>query len=54
VTRNAERLGRERVAAVAIFATARRLEPPSFGEGFDAVFLVRPQPARCFDVEAVP
>ncbi|HMJ13256.1 MAG TPA: AAA family ATPase [Polyangiaceae bacterium] len=53
VARNADRLGRARVAPVAIFATAKRLEAPSFAEGFDAVFLVRPLPEKCFEVESV-
>ena len=38
--RNRLREGRERVPDVAIFATRKRLEPPSRSEGFDRVFVV--------------
>lgn len=50
VRRNASRQGRARVPVVAIYATARKLEPPSGAEGFDAVFTVR-LVARGFEVE---
>ncbi len=52
VARNAERRGRARVPPVAIFTAARRLEAPSFDEGFDQLFrvvvpqVVVPQPDR--------
>jgi predicted kinase len=39
--RNALRRGRARVPDVAIYATARKLEPPSGAEGFEAIFTVR-------------
>ena len=39
--RNRTREGPARVPNVAVFATAKRLEPPSLAEGFDAVHLVR-------------
>jgi predicted kinase len=39
--RNATREGRARVPNVAIFTTARRLEPPNREEGFDEVLRVR-------------
>ncbi len=54
--RNALRQGHARVPNVAIYATARKLEPPRGAEGFDAVFRVRlidagfeiePQPESC-------
>ena len=35
VARNAERTGSGKVPNVAIFATAKRLEPPTAAEGFD-------------------
>lgn len=41
IARNAARAGRARVPAVAIWATHRRLTPPSVDEGFDAVYRVR-------------
>lgn len=40
--RNAGRQGRARVPDVALHVTARRLQPPAPGEGFDALFAVRP------------
>jgi len=39
--RNAAREGKARVPAVAIYVTARKLEPPSREEGFDEVFEAR-------------
>jgi predicted kinase len=39
--RNRGREGAARVPNVAVFATAKRLEPPTVAEGFEAVYLVR-------------
>jgi predicted kinase len=39
--RNRTREGPARVPSVAVFATAKRLEPPALAEGFEAVYLVR-------------
>ncbi|HEV2457206.1 MAG TPA: ATP-binding protein [Ktedonobacterales bacterium] len=39
--RNSQRAGRERVPDVAIYATAKKLQPPRYAEGFDALFDVR-------------
>jgi len=41
LARNAGREGRARVPDVAIFATAKRLVPPSHEEGFDELYRVR-------------
>ena len=41
VGRNRERKGKDQVPDVAIFATAKRLVPPSYSEGFDELFRVR-------------
>ena len=49
--RNRTREGRGRVPDVAVFVTAKRLEPPTVAEGFDAVYLVR---AEGGDFEVVP
>lgn len=38
--RNRAREGRDRVPDVAIFAVRKRLEPPSYDEGFDELFAV--------------
>jgi hypothetical protein len=39
--RNRGRQGRERVPNVAVFVTAKRLQPPTAVEGFDAIYRVR-------------
>jgi predicted kinase len=53
--RNRSRTGRGRVPDVAIFTVRKRLEPPSLAEGFDRLFLVRPNEATgSFDVELAP
>jgi predicted kinase len=39
--RNRQRTGRERVPDVAIYAAAKRLERPSYAEGFDRLYRVR-------------
>jgi predicted kinase len=41
IGRNRRRTGKDQVPNVAIFATAKRLEPPSCSEGFDELFRVR-------------
>jgi predicted kinase len=49
LSRNARREGKARVPDVAIFATAKRLAPPSRPEGFDEIYRVRPD-GRVFEV----
>ena len=39
--RNREREGRARVPDVAIYATSKKLTPPSYAEGFDTLYEVR-------------
>jgi hypothetical protein len=39
---------------VAIFATAKKLERPSYSEGFDELFRVRPGDGSTFEVRAEP
>jgi predicted kinase len=41
VARNAARTGRGKVPNVAIFTTAKRLQPPTEAEGFDELFRVQ-------------
>ena len=49
--RNRARQGRERVPDVAIFTVRKRLEPPTFSEGFDRLFTVKINEAeRTFEV----
>ena len=50
--RNRARTAPERVPDVAVFVTAKRLQPPTPAEGFDAVFGVRAEGGR-FEVLAV-
>jgi predicted kinase len=40
--RNRRREGKARVPNVAVHATAKRLEPPTYAEGFDRLYRVRP------------
>lgn len=41
IKRNAQREGKARVPAVAIYSTAARLVPPAYAEGFDKIYYVR-------------
>jgi predicted kinase len=50
VARNAERTGSGKVPNVAIFTTAKRLEPPESAEGFDQLFKVSLAPDHAFAV----
>ena len=53
--RNRAREGRERVPDVAIFATRKRLELPTYDEGFDHLFTVGvKEETRTFDVRPQP
>ena len=51
LARNARREGKARVPDVAIFATAKRLVPPSREEGFDELYRVRPD-GQSFEARA--
>jgi predicted kinase len=48
--RNERREGKARVPDVAIFATAKKLVPPSRAEGFDEVYRVRISEGSGFEV----
>jgi predicted kinase len=49
--RNRQRQGRDRVPDVAIFVAKKRLEPPTYAEGFDSLFTVDVKDeTRAFDV----
>src|SRR5689334_13564798 len=39
--RNAQREGKARVPDIAIFTTIKKLQPPSYREGFDKLYYVR-------------
>jgi predicted kinase len=48
--RNREREDRARVPDVAIYATSKKLEPPSYAEGFDTLYEVRIAGDGAFEV----
>lgn len=50
IGRNRQREGKARVPDVAIYATAKRLVPPSLSEGFDELFRVRVTGDGTFEV----
>jgi predicted kinase len=52
VGRNRRRKGKAQVPDVAIFATAKRLAPPAYSEGFDELFRVRMIDESTFEVDA--
>jgi predicted kinase len=54
LARNAGRSGRERVPAVAVFATAKRLALPDASEGFEEAHEVRATPDGAFEVSPRP
>jgi len=49
---NRRRTGKDRVPDVAIYATAKKLAPPSYSEGFDELFRVRLTDDSAFEVRA--
>jgi predicted kinase len=53
VARNATRTGRDKVPNVAIFTTAKRLQPPKLSEGFDQLFRIEISEDRSFRISAV-
>lgn len=48
--RNAQRPGKERIPVPGLFGTRKRLQVPSFAEGFDALFVVQVNDAGGFNV----
>lgn len=53
LARNKERPDKARVPAVAIFATAKRLQPPAYSEGFDELYRVKATPELNFEVTPI-
>ncbi len=51
LARNALRTGRARVPDRAIWATAARLEPPTLGEGFRAIYRASPTPDGAWAID---
>lgn len=52
--RNSERIGKARVPDVALYTTAKKLVPPTYEEGFDALWRVRIEGNGRFEVVARP
>jgi hypothetical protein len=52
--RNALRTGKARIPAVGLFATRKRLVPPAWAEGFDALFNVHAEAGQVFRIEPWP
>jgi predicted kinase len=50
IARNRARTGRARIPDAAIFASAKRLQPPSLDEGFDEIHVVRALPGCLFEL----
>ena len=53
VARNATRTGRSKVPNVAIFTTAKRLQPPKVTEGFDQLFRIEIAEDRSFRITRI-
>jgi predicted kinase len=53
VKRNAGREGKAKVPPVAIYATRKKLQPPSYAEGFDQIYSVRIAEDGAFRVESL-
>jgi predicted kinase len=51
VKRNAAREGKAKVPPVAIYATRKKLQPPSYAEGFDQLYSVRIAEDDAFQVQ---
>jgi predicted kinase len=53
LARNKQRTGKARVPDVAIFATLKRLVPPTYEEGYDQLYCVRSRDDYSFDVSEI-
>jgi predicted kinase len=51
--RNRGRDGKGRVPDAAIFATRKRLQPPTYAEGFDELYRVRIGPEGVFEIQPI-
>jgi predicted kinase len=54
IKRNAAREGKAKVPPVAIYATRKKLQEPSYAEGFDALYTVRIADAEGFHFQVQP
>jgi predicted kinase len=53
IARNEQRTGREHIPVKGILSAAKRMQPPRYDEGFDALYHVRIDPADGFRVTFV-
>lgn len=51
IERNQQRTGKAKVPPVAIYATAKKLQQPTYAEGFDALYTVEIADNGTFDVQ---
>ncbi|MDQ6659642.1 MAG: ATP-binding protein [Chloroflexota bacterium] len=51
IERNKQRTGKAKVPVVALYATAKKLVPPSLSEGFDELYTVRIGENSTFEIE---
>jgi predicted kinase len=51
IERNQQRSGKAKVPLVAIYATAKKLQPPTYAEGFDALYTVEIADNGAFNVQ---
>ncbi len=51
IERNKQRSGKAKVPLVAIYATAKKLQQPTYAEGFDALYTVEVADNGTFDVQ---
>jgi hypothetical protein len=54
VKRNAAREGKAKVPPVAIYATRKKLQPPTYAEGFDQLYAVRIADESGFQIQPLP
>ena len=53
IKRNQQRTGKAKVPPVAIYATAKKLQQPTYAEGFDALYTVEIADNGTFDVQVI-
>jgi predicted kinase len=53
IERNRQRTGKAKVPLVAIYATAKKLQQPTYAEGFDALYTVEIADNGTFDVQVI-
>jgi predicted kinase len=51
IARNSQRAGKAKVPPVAIYATAKKLQRPTYAEGFDTLYSVRTAESGGFEIQ---